>query len=320
MSPRNVLALALAGGVLAGCSSSGGSGGSPGPDGSTGPDGASPPDAAPLADSSAPIDSGAATDSGSAEDGPSGDAGPTTCSGSDIDGGGLAYAGIVELSRVTLPAPARYGALVQIEPSASYPTGSCTGTLVGACCYESEASADASVPVFESAGTITVADGTSTIATLMYPNYAASSTTDATLTWAAGAMLTVTAAGATVGPFTATVPAPVALAGVTPPFSAPIAVKKSSDLVVTWTPGKRACSKVSFDLSQGGVATMPHIGCVVDDVAGTVTVPASLLGMFAASTGTAVIERVEGTRTLASNAEIGLAAVNVQRATTSYVP
>jgi hypothetical protein len=317
MSPRNVLALALAGSVLSACNSSGGSGGSPGPDGSTGPDGAPPPDAASPADSSAPTDSSAATDSGSAANGPSGDGSPSSCPGSEIDGGGLAYTGIVELSRVTLPAPARYGALVQIEPTASYPTSNCTGTPVGACCYESDA-ADASLPVFESAGTITVSAGANTLATLTYPTYVASSTTDAMLTWAAGAMLTVSAAGATVGPFNATIPAPVALAGVMPPFSAPITVKKSSDLVVTWTPGKRACSKVSFDLGQG--AAMPHIGCVADDVAGTVTVPASLLGMFTATTGTAVIERVEGSHTLASNADIGVAAINVQTTTTSYVP
>jgi hypothetical protein len=315
MSRSTAWVLGLA---LAACSSSGGSGGSPGPDGSAGPDGSSRPDAASPADSGGATDSSVATDSSSADDGPSGDSGLSSCTGSDIDGGGLAYTGIVELSRVTLPTPVRYGALVQIQPTSSYPTSNCTGTLVGACCYESAGAADASLAVFESAGTITVDDGTNTLATLTYPSYVASSTTDATLTWAAGAMLTVSAAGATVGPFNATIPAPAALAGVMPPFSAPIAVKKSSDLVVTWTPGKRACSKVSFDLSQG--ATLPHIGCVTDDVAGTVTVPASLLGMFTATTGTAVIERVEGAHTLASNADIGVAAINVQTTTTSYVP
>ncbi len=43
-----------------------------------------------------------------------------------------------------------------------------------------------------------------------------------------------------------------------------------------------------------------------------------MLGMFTATSGTAVIERVEGTHTLASNADTGIAVINVQ--TTSYTP
>lgn len=45
-----------------------------------------------------------------------------------------------------------------------------------------------------------------------------------------------------------------------------------------------------------------------------------MLGMFTATSGTAVIERVEGTDTLASNAEIGVAVINVQTTTTMYTP
>jgi hypothetical protein len=85
-----------------------------------------------------------------------------------------------------------------------------------------------------------------------------------------------------------------------------------------WTPGNRPCSKVTVGLTQG--ALMPSAGCVVDDSAGTVTIPASMLGMFTGTSGTAVIERVDGTHTLASNADIGVAVINVQTTTTMYTP
>ena len=268
-------------------------------------------------DSAATGDSGETADSGGTDSGSTGDGGTTACNASSPDGGGLPYRGVVELSRVGIPAPVRYNALAQITPAAfAGPTG-CTGMLVGACCYGTTSS-DAGLPTFESAGNITITDGTATLATLMPGNYVATSTTDPTLTWAPGAMLTVTASGATVGPFSATVPAPAFFIGVTPAFNAPLTVMKSSDFVVSWTPGKRPCSKIHVGLTQG--ALMPYVGCVVDDSVGTVTIPASMLGMFTATNGTAVIERVEGTDTLASNADIGVVAINVQTTTTTYTP
>jgi len=310
MSHWNVLALIGVGSVLAACNSKSSGGSTASDAGFTG-------DAEMSSDTSIPGDSGESADSGGATDtGSTGDSGATTCPGGP-DGGGLAYKGVVELSRVGLPTPVRYNALAQIEPTASYPPTGFTGTLVGACCYGTTPS-DAGLPTLESAGNITITDGTSTLATLMSGSYVASSTTDPTLTWLPGAMLKVTASGGTVGAFTATVAAPPYFTGVSPAFNAPITVHTSADLVVSWTPSKRPCSKITVGLTQG--ALQPSAGCVVDDSAGTVTIPASMLGMFTATSGTAVIERVEGTDTLASNAEIGVVVINVQTTTTMYTP
>jgi hypothetical protein len=75
---------------------------------------------------------------------------------------------------------------------------------------------------------------------------------------------------------------------------------------------------IDFGFSQG--AGMPHIDCVVADSAGTLTMPSALLSKLTATGGTAVLERVEGRRLLATNAGIGVVALNVLQRTTTYTP
>jgi hypothetical protein len=320
--------------VVAACNGGGGSGASPPDSGlrfDSGPatDSAAPGDASPPADSSAKdsssndssaaVDSGSIADSGAPTDGAPSDGaasdGAVSC-GTSIDAGSLPYKGIVELSRITAaPAAASYGALAQIETTASAPPSGCGGMQVGACCYEMTGTA---TPSPASAGAITITDGTSTLATLMPPGYTASNATDATLTWTGGTTLSITAAGATVDAFSTSIVAPGQVAGLSPALTSAITVPKSSDFVVSWTPGKRACLEISFGLTQG--TGLPHIGCAVDDSAGTLTVPASLLGMFTATSGTAVLERIEGKHVLSSNADIGIAAIQVIEVSTTYTP
>jgi hypothetical protein len=324
MATWKTLVVVGAGFVLAACNGkSGGGGGTPEVDGGS-EDGATSDSSMPgdggTGDSSSKGDSSSAGDSGgSGGDGGAGDAGDggTSCSGSGLDGGGLPYTGIVELSRVSNPTPVRYAALAQLEATSMAPPAGCTGMTVGDCCYENDAT-DAGIPTMESAGTITVSDGKGTLATMSFPSYVASNASDPKLTWAAGTMLTVTATGGTVGAFTATVTAPGAFAGLTPAFTAPVAVSLSKDFVVSWTAGKRPCSKVDLGLSQG--TGLAHVACVVDDSAGTVTVPASLLEMFTAKSGSIVIERIEGTHVLATNADVGIGAFDVETTTTTYGP
>ena len=168
------------------------------------------------------------------------------------------------------------------------------------------------------AGTITVSDGTSTLGTLAPPAYGATSAATSTFTWTPGTALKVASSGGTIDAFSATIVAPGVLNGLMPSFSANIDVSLKSDLVVSWTASTRACSEISFGLSQG--AGMPHIGCVAPDSAGTLTVPAALLGMLHATSGTAVMERVEGKHTLAANADIGFVVLDVIQTTTTYSP
>jgi hypothetical protein len=293
--------------------------------------------AAPTADGGAKTDAGAVSDSGAIAE--AGGGSPDAESGSPDSGGapgdaavgddggavsctspdaaGLPYKGIVELSRVMMPPAApRFDGIGQFETTASAPpSGGCSGTMMGACCFESTA---ASSPVAATVGTITVSDGTSTLGTLTPPGYAATSAMTASFTWTPATPLKIAASGGTIDAFTASIVAPGLLTGLTPSFSANIDVPLKSDLVVSWMASTRACSEIAFDLSQG--AGMPHIGCVMADSAGTLTVPAALLGMLTATTGRAVMERVEGKHVLAANADIGIVALDVIQTTTTYSP
>jgi hypothetical protein len=254
---------------------------------------------------------GTPADTGGAGEGASG-VGPGSCVHSP-DAGGLPYFGVVELSKATMPPAApRFAAIGEFETAASQAPGGCTGTMVGACCFENTA---AKTPTPVSAGTITITDGAKTLGTLTPPVYV---TGGAGFAWMPGASLTVTSSGATIDAFTATVVAPDLFMGVSPPFAMPITVPLKANFVVSWTPSPEPCSVIDFGFSQGSL--MPHIDCVVDDTAGTLTVPAALLGMITAKTGTAILERVEGKNLATANASIGVVALNVLTTTTTYTP
>jgi hypothetical protein len=253
---------------------------------------------------------GSAKDSGSSEDSGSGSA----CVGPDA--GGKAYTGIVELGLGADPAaPTQFGALAEFTPGPAAPA--CTGTMTGACCYRTVEST--TVPTAESAGALTISDGATALTTLMSPDYATNSMLTPALTWAPGDTLNVVAKGDTVDAFTATIVAPALLAGLSPAFTtATLDVSLSKDYVVSWKPGTESCSEVTFGLNQG--TGLPTIGCVADDSAGTLTVPASLLGMLTGTTGTATIERVEPLVVLATNAGIKVVAINGHYASVNFTP
>ena len=252
---------------------------------------------------------------GGGDGGTAGEGGTVSCTGPDASG--LPYTGVVELSRVMMPPAApRFAGIAQFETTATAPASSgCSGTMMGACCYEMTPSATLTAAT---AGTVTVTDGTTTLGTLTGPTYVASSGMTSTFTWTPGTVLKISSSGGMVDAFTGMVAAPALLAGVTPALTGTVNVPLKSDLVVSWTPAKEACSQISFGLSQG--ALMPHIGCVVDDAAGTLTVPAALLGMLTAATGTVVMERIEPRRVLTTNAGIGIVALNVQQANATFTP
>ena len=326
--------LGALGWAVVSCNGSGSTGGSPDggskADGASSIDGAAPSDASPSGDGEAatapPGDAGASGDDGgvegapsddggtAGEGGPAGDAGTVSCTGPDA--AGLPYTGVVELSRVMMPPAApRFAGLGQFETADSAPPQGCTGTQMGPCCYETTAPATL-MPA--SAGTITISDGTTTLGTLTSPSYVVSNGSVSSFTWTPGTVLKITSSGGTIDAFTATVVAPGLLAGVTPSLGAALTVSLKSDFVLSWTPGKQACSEIDFGFSQG--TGMAHLDCSVADSAGTLTVPAALLGMFTATTGTAVMERIEPRRAITTNAGIGIVAIDVQQTTTTYTP
>jgi len=216
-----------------------------------------------------------------------------------------------------------FSALGQFKTSTGKFGPSCTGTTMGSCCYETAAAGELS---YISAGTLTVSDGATTLATLTPPPapvpalYEESSLTVPGFTWAPGDTLTVAGSGATVDAFTVSVVAPAVLAGTKPSFAAPIPVSLSADYVVSWNPSSETCSQVQFGLSQTGAVATPYITCVVDDAEGTLTVPKALLQNFTATTGMAVMERIETKETLAANAAVGVVASEATTADTTYTP
>jgi hypothetical protein len=195
----------------------------------------------------------------------------------------------------------------------------CTGMQVGECCLQSPGG---TVGAFQSAGTLTITDGAKTLATLTTAPYVASSATTASLTWAPGSTIKVSASGGTVDAFDLSVVAPSLLAGVKPAFGATgITVTTSADLVVTWTKSVEACSKISFGVSQlPATPPLPYIGCVADDSAGTLTVPAALLAKLTAKTGTAFIQRVEGRGVNVGNASVKLVAIDGHYTDVTFKP
>jgi hypothetical protein len=304
------------GGLLVGCS---GSGGGTSGDGGGATDGhASDAHVSPGDGGGGGHEGGTSKEGGSSMEGGSKEGGPSdggSCAPTAPDAAGKTYEGVFLLSEVSQPTPTRYSAFGDFYDTISQKE--CYGTKVGACCYR-PASGTAPTPAY--AGTITVSDGATTLVTLTAPDYVASSMATTTLTWAPGDTLKVSAAGGAIDAFTYSEVAPAVITGVTPSFTTPVAVSTSKDFVVTWTPNGDACTEISFGFGQEGAAAGDSIGCVADDSVGTITVPKALLSKFTATTGTIVIERINAAETYVTNAAVGLVVANVQTGTTTYGP
>jgi hypothetical protein len=158
----------------------------------------------------------------------------------------------------------------------------CAGATAtaGPCCFVPANPSDAGAT---SAGTITVDDNGTLFGTFHFgdggydhPGDVADPTTRAG--WMPGDTLQVTAAGATVPAFSGSVVAPAALENVTPSVYAPT-ISLSADWTVTWTPSPTTPSMIVFALTAAETAaSTDYVKCVLDDAAGTLTVPAALLG------------------------------------------
>jgi hypothetical protein len=203
--------------------------------------------------------------------------------------GGAPYSGTLAAAETTASVFDIAGDFIA-TPDASATTNTCPGSGVtsGSCCYEppitaSDAGAtDAGTPAVFSAGTITIKDGTSTLANLNPGTNGAygitSGASNPTVKWTAGDTLAVSAAGATVDAFTGNLVTVVDLAGVTPTLSLKTAttVPLAAPFVVSWTPGTATSVRVTL-IAAKGTAEDGSISCSVDDSAGTVSFPMALL-------------------------------------------
>jgi hypothetical protein len=158
---------------------------------------------------------------------------------------------------------------------------------------------------FVSAGTLTVKDGSNTLATLPFNadaggTYEIDSDSTATLTWAVGDDLAVSATGGTIPAFSGSITAPSDFAGVTPTFSllTPVPISESGGFTVTWTPSS---DNGSITLVVGVAAEMNRvsIGCTVDESVGQIVVASSLLTQLAGfgdTTGTLTLSKTVKTK------------------------
>jgi hypothetical protein len=179
---------------------------------------------------------------------------------------------------------AKFAPAGSLASATGCPAGSITS---GACCYVASG-ADAGADLV-SAGTLDITNNGLSIQSMPYApgGYATYSTPQAL--WFASDSLGAIAPGDTIPAFSSIVTAPEVLAGVVPAQGSTAQVSVSAPWTVTWTAGS-AGSKVSATLLTTGDG---YIVCAADDSAGTMTVPASLLGHFKPTdVGTLAIARV----------------------------
>jgi hypothetical protein len=185
------------------------------------------------------------------------------------------------------------------------------------CCYTpppATSSSGGSLTTY-GAGTITVTDSGSTIDSLTYSGglYVPSTTAPV---WNPGDSLTVSASGATVDAFTATVKAPGILAGLAPAlsFTSAISIPLASNWSIAWTPDTASGENVILSISAitSAEASAGDITCTVPDSAGTVSVPSALLGNFATGEkATVILTRYAGANATDANAVVHVL-VNVE--------
>jgi hypothetical protein len=291
-----VLAAGLSGLSIAGCSSSGSStsGGTTGSSTSGGT-------------------TGTGTTGGTSGGSSGGTSGTTTGSST----GGEPYTGFVIFSEQVIGGTKDYNGSAGFYTTFSF-AGCPGGTEQGGCCYESAAAAaDAGAgapPDDVNAGTLTLQDGTTTLATLPFMTgmgyTSVNSVTTSALTWTAGAMLGVNATGdaSGVASFSGTVVAPARLSGVSPAVMTLTSIARGSDFVLSWTAA--GSSTVLFILlAANGTSPDGLIRCTASSGDGSLTVPAALLGNFQSGDHALVLLTVENNTIItASNATVGLTA------------
>ncbi len=222
----------------------------------------------------------------------------STASNGSTSGGGsttgsAAYAGTITLSQT--PASAEQspplGTASVVFTAGGGAAAGCAGVQSGACCYQAMATSGSTPRTSVSAGTVAFTDSGAGIGHVAYGTTGyppLTSTATPTFTWLPGDTLGVRNGGATVDKFAGTVVAPQAVTGLVPALSATaVSIPRGRDLAVSWTAS--GDTQLSFAISDSLVGA---VTCTVADSAGTLTVPAALLGHFGAGdTGAIVVTR-----------------------------
>jgi hypothetical protein len=194
----------------------------------------------------------------------------------------------------------------------------CPGTAMGACCY-AEPSGFAQVPNGNGglvrAGIILIQDGTQTLATLV-PDGGRYYTSQTPLGhFNPGDTLGFSGSGDVVAAFDASLIAPGPVFGTMPRIgAADLVISRSSDWTLTWTPDSHANEEIQLTITDdiNGLRAR-GIGCLADDSAGTVTVPAALLSKLNADdAGAILLDRLSVRFVNSGNASIAVYASPIE--------
>ena len=211
------------------------------------------------------------------------------CSGGGGDAG-FPFAGSCVLTASAISGnPSTYEASAEFGNPVTPPAFCQGGTAAGSCCLYTGGGPDAGAvgapPV--SAGTLSVTEGTTPIATLHYDVGTSSYPRVAQANpWGAGAVMSWSGDGEVAGTFTGSVTAPALITGLNPdPGANPLGVTlpRNADLTLLWTPDALSPgARMRVDLNVGmPVQFSTLIRCEVDDSAGSVVVPMSLMTQLA---------------------------------------
>lgn len=191
------------------------------------------------------------------------------------------------------------------------------GTLVGACCFISYANGLLVLPEsIPTAGQLAVYDSQVEMTTLEAGNYLQSSEFANTLHWSPGDTLRLSASGAEVAAFEASVIAPAMPSGVIPELSASFNMSLSADYTMSWHPEGYACEKVILTLTTDTAG----MTCTADDAAGALTVPSALMAHFSSQTVTAELGRQQSVFLSTADARIKIDALSAHTSTVTLVP
>jgi len=211
----------------------------------------------------------------------------STSSGLATSTSGVAFRGEVSMVHA-VGTPGQFFVAARFSPTSDGGDAPCAdGQQVGDCCFQGPfGGEDLTFLPEDSAGTLTVEDGTTSLATLTFSDagYPSISSFSSPLSRNAGDSFSVSAPGGTVGAFNGSVTAPGTLSGVSPilSISAPPTVQISSDLAVSWATDSTPGELVGVALFHG---TKGSIFCSTTDSSGQVIVASSLLAHFAAGDG-----------------------------------
>jgi hypothetical protein len=248
------------------------------------------------------------------------------------DGGSNAtYAGVVIAAVTERGAMLTYDAVADFGAPGAFGIGACAGASNESgdcCCVPSEGlpagSPDAAIITIRSEG------GASTLTTLSpsaTAKYGLSDLGGATppgdyssvdsQSWNPGDVLSVSATGDEVHPFSGTLQTGVLLSGVTPAIGpGPVIVDRGKDLEVAWTPeGGGSHATVLLELDQAPLSCY----CTALDSAAKVTMSSTLVALFETTVGGSIqLERLLTSKASCDNATIDLIGEVAQTADVTF--